>query len=131
MSVFGREISHAYRSLRKSTAFTWAAIVTLALGLGSTTAIFSVVESVLLRPLPFPEPERIVVPESRKMGTGERWSISYADFMDWRDNHTFEYVAPYQETEMDLTGPDEAVRVKAAAVGQQFFHVTGVRPIVG
>jgi putative ABC transport system permease protein len=131
MSVFGREISHAYRSLRKSTAFTWAAIVTLALGLGSTTAIFSVVESVLLRPLPFPEPERIVVPESRKMGTGERWSISYADFMDWRDNHTFEYVAPYQETEMDLTGPDEAVRVKAAAVGQQFFHVTGVRPAKG
>jgi putative ABC transport system permease protein len=131
MSVFGREILFAYRSLRKSPAFTAAAVVTLALGLGSTTAIFSVVESVLLRPLPFPEPERIVVPESRKVGTGERWSITYADFVDWRDNHTFEYVAPYQDTEMDLTGPDEAVRVKAAAVGQQFFQVTGVRPSRG
>jgi putative ABC transport system permease protein len=131
MSVFSREILHAYRSLSKSTAFTWAAIVTLALGLGSTTAIFSVVQSVLLRPLPFPEPERVVVPESRKMSTGERWSIAYADFMDWRDNHTFAYVAPYQNTEMDLTGPDEAVRVQAAAVGEQFFHVTGVRPAMG
>ena len=131
MSILSREILHACRSLGKSTAFTWAAIVTLALGLGSTTAIFSVVQSVLLRPLPFPEPERIVVPESRKMSTGERWSVAYADFMDWRDNHTFEYVAPYQTTEMDLTGPDEAVRVQAAAVGEQFFHVTGVRPTVG
>jgi predicted permease len=131
MSVFSREILHAYRSLSKSTAFTWAAIVTLALGLGSTTAIFSIVQSVLLRPLPFPEPERVVVPESRKTSTGERYSITYADFMDWRDNHTFEYVAPYQNTEMDLTGPDEAVRVQAAAVGEQFFHVTGVRPAMG
>jgi putative ABC transport system permease protein len=131
MSAFGREILYAYRSLRTSIAFTSAAVVTLALGLGSTTAIFSVVESVLLRPLPFPEPERIVVPESRKVSTGERWSITYADFVDWRDNHTFEYVAPYQDTEMDLTGPDEAVRVQAAAVGQQFFQVTGVRPSMG
>ena len=131
MSAFSREILHASRSLGKSAAFTWAAIVTLALGLGSTTAIFSVVQSVLLRPLPFPEPERIVVPESRKMSTGERWGIAYADFMDWRDNHTFEYVAPYENTEMDLTGPDEAVRVQAAAVGQQFFHVTGVQPAMG
>jgi len=131
MSVFGREFLFAFRSLRKSTAFTAAAVVTLALGLGSTTAIFSVVESVLLRPLPFPNPERIVVPESRKVSTGERWSITYADFMDWRDNHTFEYVAPYQETNMDLAGPDEAVRLKAAAVGQQLFQVTGVRPSMG
>ena len=131
MSEFGREIFHACRSLRTSIAFTWAAVVTLALGLGSTTAIFSVVESVLLRPLPFPEPDRIVVPESRKISTGERWGIAYADFMDWRDNHTFEYVAPYEETEMDLTGPDEAVRVKAAAVGPQFFQVTAVRASKG
>jgi len=119
MSVFSREILYASRALRKSRAFSSAAVVTLALGLGSTTAIFSIVESVLLRPLPFPEPERIVVPESRNRTTGDRWSITYADFMDWRDNHTFEYVAPYQDTEMDLTGGDEAVRVKAAAVGQQ------------
>jgi putative ABC transport system permease protein len=131
MSVLGREILYAYRSLSKSTAFTWAAVVTLALGLGSTTAIFSVVESVLLRPLPFPEPERVVVPESRNTRTGERWSITYADFVDWRDNHTFEYVAPYQDTEMDLTGPSEAVRVQAAAVGQQFFQATGIRPSRG
>jgi len=131
MSLFSREILYASRTLRKSTAFSSAAVVTLALGLGSTTAIFSIVESVLLRPLPFPEPERIVVPESRNRTTGDRWSITYADFMDWRDNHTFEYVAPYQDTEMDLTGGDEAVRVKAAAVGQQFFQVTGVTPSKG
>ena len=131
MPAFVREVLYAARALRRSTAFSWAAVVTLALGLGATTAIFSIVESVLLKPLPFPEPERVVVPESRNTGTGARWSVTYADFVDWRDNHTFEYVAPYQDTEMDLTGPDEAIRVKAAAVGEQFFQVTGVQPSRG
>jgi putative ABC transport system permease protein len=131
MSAVSQEIGYAFRSLRKSAAFTVAAVLTLALGLGSTTAIFSVVQSVLLRPLPFPAPDRIVVPESRNMKTGDQYSITYADFTDWRDNHTFEFVAPYQETEMDLTGADEAVRVQVAAVGEQFFRVTGVRPSMG
>jgi putative ABC transport system permease protein len=131
MSVIGQEIVHAARSLRNNLGFTAAAVVTLALGLSSTTAIFSVVDSVLLRPLPFPEPERIVVPQSQNVATGERWTITYADFMDWRDHRVFAHVAAYQDTQMDLTGPDEPVRVQAAAVSPQFFGALGTPAAMG
>ena len=93
MPPFGREIAVAFRSLRKSPSFTIAAVVTLALGISSTTAIFSVVESVLLEPLPFPSADRIVVPQSVRISGGGGWSITYADFMDWRDNGVFAKVA--------------------------------------
>ena len=129
MNVFAQEVIRSVRSLRKSVAFSAAAIATLALGIGATTAIFSVVESVLLRPLPFPDPERVVVPESFDTKTGGHSWISYADFMDWRDGHVFAQVAAYQPTSMDLAGGasgDAApVRVAAAAVTQQFFGALG------
>jgi len=131
MSVLAQEVRHAARSLRKNVGFTAAAVVTLALGLGSTTAIFSIVYSVMLRPLPFPQSDRIVVPQASKTSTGEHWSITYADYMDWRDNHVFADVAPYQENDMDLTGAGDPVRVKAAAVGVQFFGALGVTPAKG
>ncbi len=132
MSIIGQELVQSVRSLRRSAGFSLAAIVTLALGISSTTAIFSVVNSVLLSPLPFPEPDRIVVPESRTVSTGETGSsMSYADFMDWRDNQAFGQVAVYQGTQMDITGSGEPVRVQAAAVSAQFFGALGVRATSG
>ena len=131
MSVLVQELAYAVRSLRKSASFSAAAVVTLALGISSTTAIFSVVHSVLLAPLPFPEGDRVVVPESRKTNTGETWTVTYADFMDWRDNHLFDKVAVYQDAQMDLTGPSDPVRVSAAAVSPQFFGALAVRPALG
>ncbi len=131
MFVFAQEIVHAVRSLRRNAGFTAAAVFTLALGISSTTAIFSVVESVLLRPLPFPQPERVVVPHARQITTGQSWSVTYADFMDWRDNHVFDKVAVYQDTQMDLAGPAEPVRVDAAAVSPEFFGAIGVQPALG
>jgi putative ABC transport system permease protein len=98
------ELTYATRSLRKSGKFTIAAAVTLALGIASTTAIFSVVHSVLLAPLPFPDPERLVEPQSVSTKTGGTWSATYGDFMDWRDNHVFAKVAAYQPSSMDLAG---------------------------
>ena len=126
MNVFAQEVVRSVRSLRKSVAFSAAAVATLALGIGATTAIFSVVETVLLRPLSFPDAERVVVPESFDTKTGGHgpW-MSYADFMDWRDNHVFAQVAAYQSTSMDLTGDAEPVRVAAAAVAPQFFGALG------
>ncbi|MGH7646723.1 MAG: ABC transporter permease [Gemmatimonadaceae bacterium] len=131
MSIIVQETAQAVRSLRRSVAFTAAAIVTLALGIGSTTAIFSVVRTVLLAPLPFPEAGRVVEPESRKMATGETWSVTYADFMDWRDQHVFSQVAVFQPTQMDLTGPSDPVRVQTAAVSPQFFGALGAAPGAG
>jgi putative ABC transport system permease protein len=125
MYVLAQDVARSVRSLRKSVAFTTAAVATLALCIGATTAIFSVVESVLLRPLSFPGAERVVVPESFSTKTGDRWSVTYADFMDWRDAHVFAQVALYQPTSMDLTGDVEPVRVSAAAVTPQFFGALG------
>jgi predicted permease len=131
MSILLHEIALAFRSLRKSTSFTVAAVLTLALGVGSTTAIFSVVQSVLLKPLPFPDAERIVVPQSRKISADGAWSITYADFMDWRDNQVFDKVAAIQFAQMDLTGGAEPVRLSAVAVTPQFFDALRATPAKG
>jgi len=131
MSFIGREIVQTGRSLRRSVGFSVATITTLALGIGATTAIFSVVHSVLLAPLPFEHPERIVIPEAQLMTTGNAWGLTYADFMDWRDNHVFDAVAAYQGTDMDLTGAGEPVRVSVAAVSPQFFDALGTPPAKG
>jgi predicted permease len=119
------ELTYAVRSLRKSAKFTVAAAITLALGIASTTAIFSVVHSVLLSPLPFPNADRIVVPQSVSTTRGNTWSVSYGDFVDWRDNHVFGKVAVYQSSAMDLAGSGDPVRVQAAAVAPEFFEALG------
>ena len=131
MSIIGQELVQSVRSLRRSVGSSLAAVVTLALGISSTTAIFSVVHSVMLAPLPFPNADRIVAPQSRKVTTGETWSVTYADFMDWRDNHVFAQVAVYQDANMDITGSTDPVRVQAASVTPQFFAVLGVAPAAG
>lgn len=131
MSIIGQELVQSLRSLRRSVGFSAAAVLTLALAIGSTTAIFSVVRSVLLAPLPFPDAERIVVPESKSMSTRERWSITYADFMDWRDNQVFAQVAAYQDATMDMAASSDPVRVQAAAVTPQFFDALGLRAKIG
>src|SRR5690348_10893461 len=128
VSVIVQEFAHAGRSLRKNIGFTAAAVLTLALGLASTTAIFSIVESVLLRPLPFRDASRLVVTQTQRAGSPPFGCIAYADFMDWRDNKTFEQVAAYQTTSMDLTGSGEPVRVSVGVVTPQFFDVLGVSP---
>ena len=125
------ELAYAARSLTKSAKFTLAAAVTLALGIGSTTAIFSVVRSVLLTPLPFPDAGRVVVPQSTNATTGNFWSVTYADFMDWRDNHVFDKVAVYQPSAMDLAGAGDPVRVQSAEVSPQFFDALGTGAVKG
>jgi putative ABC transport system permease protein len=131
VSVFLQEIQHAARSLRKSVGFSVAAVFTLALGLASTTAIFSIVDSVLLKPLPFPDSDRVVVPQSHNGATNDSWSVTYADFMDWRDHGVFAAVATFQESDFDLTSAGEPLRVKTVVVAPQFFSVLGVKPALG
>ena len=121
-------LQRSIRPLLRSPAFTVTAVLTLALGIGATTAIFSVVDSVLLKPLPFPEPDRFVVPQTKLLTNGDMWAIAYGDFMDWRDEHVFAAVAAWQPAELDLTAGPEPVRVSAAAVGPGFFAALGVVP---
>jgi predicted permease len=119
------------RMLRKSPAFTTVAILTLALGIGANTAIFSVVNAVLLRPLPFPHPEQLVTLHESKPNF-ETGSISYPNFRDWqRNNSTFSAIAVSRALSFSLTGSGEAEQVRAEFISSDFFPLLGVNPIIG
>jgi putative ABC transport system permease protein len=124
----------ATRVLLKSHAYSLVALVTLALGIGAPVAIFSAVSAVLLAPLPYPDPDALVVPVSTNAARGfERASVPYADYLDWRGQRDiFTHVAVWQPTAVDVAGSTAMPeRVEAAEVGEAFFDVLGVRPLVG
>lgn len=126
-----RHFRHALRQLRRNPGYTTAVVVTLALGIGAVTAVFSVVNGVLLRPLPYPEPDRLV----RVYSTGEHghlWTSSPPDFTDWRAQaRSFEVMAAGHATILTLTGEGEAERLQGARVTPGFFEVYGVSPRLG
>ncbi len=124
------ELRHAARSLLRSPGFTIVAVLTLALGIGANTAIFSVVNGVLLKPLDLPEPERLVRVYDGRAGT--LGTASPPNFVDWgRDNTVFEGMAAYVMTGAALTGVGDAKRVSGSAVTAGFFPVLGTPPILG
>jgi len=125
------DIRFAARTLRKNVGFTVVAVATLALGIGGNTAIFSTVNGVLLNPLPFPDPDRLVTLHESKPNF-EQGSISYPNFLDWqRDNRTFSSMAVSRRDSFSLTGRGEAEQVKAEFVTADFFPLLGVNPILG
>ncbi len=131
MDTLLKDIRFALRTLRKSPGFTVVAIVTLALGIGSNTAMFSVVTAVLLRPLPFPEPDRIMAVASLTE-SGRGTSESYPDFFDYRQrNRTFENMAAYHSSDETLTGVGEPMHVEANVVTTGFFEALGIQPQLG
>ncbi len=118
------------RTLLKAPGFSLVAILTLALGICGTAATFSVVDHVLLRPLPYPQPERVVdVTEARH---GKNAAVSPPNFMDWHnENVTLESLAAYQEDNLTLSAGDRPERVDAAAVAPEIFDVLATRPLLG
>jgi MacB-like periplasmic core domain len=119
------------RMLRKSPGFTAVAVLTLALGIGGNTAIFSIVNQVLLNPLPFPQPDRLVALHESKPNFTQG-SISYPNFLDWqRDNRAFSAMAAVRRYQFSLTGRGDAERVGAEFVTADFFPLLGVHPIFG
>jgi predicted permease len=126
-----KDVRYGLRQLRRNPGFAAVAVLTLALGIGANTAIFSVVNSVLLSPLRYLDADRLVALYSR---TAEfpRYSISYPDFLDWvRDNRSFSALAAFLEDDFDLTGRGEPERVSAEMVSASFFALLGVRPVIG
>src|ERR1051326_3573213 len=116
------------RVLRKSPGFSIVAVLVLALGIGANTAIFSVVNAVLLRPLPFEDPSGIVhvwhVPPPKQFPGMTRFSVSAANYTDWqRENHVFDKIAIYSGASMNLTGNGKPEYVRAVAVSSDFFPV--------
>ena len=133
METLLQDVRYGVRSLLKHPGFTAVAVLALALGIGANSAIFSVVNSLLLRPLPFSDPGKLVqIWESNlKRGRGE-FPIAYPTFADWREqNKVFEQVVAYSDWSFNLTGTDEPERVRSAIVSPDFFSTLGLRPILG
>ncbi|MGH8102438.1 MAG: ABC transporter permease, partial [Chthoniobacterales bacterium] len=122
----------AFRQLIKNPGFSAIAIITLALGVGANTAIFSIVNSVLLRPLPYPGADRIMV--LNESGDGQEFSVSLPNYEDWkRDNTVFQFLAITRRESRNLSGiqGQEAERIPCAFVSEDFFKVIGISPKLG
>ena len=131
MYTFWQDLRYGARMLLKNPGITFVVILALALGIGANTAIFSVVNAVLLRPLPYQESERLVFLNERSQVLDEM-SISYPNFTDWRNqNHVFEKIGVYNRNSYNLTGAGEAERILTAQVSADLFSVLRVNAAVG
>jgi putative ABC transport system permease protein len=131
LADFLRDIRFSVRQLIKTPAFTIVAILTLGLGIGATSAIFSVVNAVLLRPLPYPEPERLVRVHEIVPQYG-LFAVAPATFLDWRQqNSVFEHIAAYNAGSTTLAGAEGPERVPSAAVSWDLFDLLKVSPVLG
>ena len=126
-----QDIHYALRQLRRSPGFSIVAVVTLALGIGGDTAIFSIVNGVLLKPLQFPQPDQLISLHESKPNFADG-SISYPNFLDWRrENRSFSSMALSRSWSFSLTGRGDAEQLKGQYLSAGFFAVLGVRPLLG
>jgi predicted permease len=131
MQTLLQDIRYAFRVLAKSPTFAAIAVITLALGIGANTALFSIVNGVLLNPLPYPHPEQLTALYSRTPTFSED-SISYPNFLDWQhDNHSFAALAAYRGENYTLIGAGEPQRLQGEMVTGNFFQILGVQPVAG
>jgi putative ABC transport system permease protein len=131
---FWQDLGYARRALWKAPAFTIAAVLTLSLGIGVNTAMFSVVRAVILRPLPFDEPDRLVAVNETDLrsGTPRVASVSWPNFFDWRrDTRTLESMAGYHVSNITVTGLGPSRHVPGAVVSANLFSTLGVEPSLG
>ena len=127
------DLRYAFRQLRKSPAFTTAAVLTLALGIGANTAVFSVVNAVILRPLPYPEPGRLVSVQSVDIrGTPHASVLSYPNFFDFRKfNRVFEHIVSYHDSDFALSGTGAPVHLTGEVVSADLFAMLKATPLLG
>ena len=127
-----QDILYALRQLRKNPGFAAVAVITLALGIGANTAVFSVIDAVMLRPLPYYQPERLIEAQSSENHEFDAFDVSYPDFFDWRSqNHTLDHLVSYHDMQYTLTGLDRPLQVDAEVVSWDLLPALGVRPELG
>jgi putative ABC transport system permease protein len=131
--MFTLDLRHALRLFRREPAFAAAAVVTLALGIGANTALFAVVEAVLLRPLPYPDAERLALVRHRDTRTGlAKPDIALADFVDLRARQrSFTALAGYYGFQSALAGVSEPMRVEGISATPELFDLLGMQPVMG
>ena len=131
IEILAKDLRFGLRMLWKSQGFTLIALLTLALGIGANTVIFSIVNAVLLRPLPFPEPDRLVAIYTYLASDGNE-SFSYPDFLDWqRENRSFDYLATYRPTDFTLTGAGVPEHIQGERISAEFFDSLGMKLRLG
>jgi putative ABC transport system permease protein len=136
METLIQDLRYNLRVLLKSPGFAAVAIIVLALGIGANTAIFSVVNAVLLRPLPYHDPGRLMqvwhVPPPKSFPGMTRFAVSAANYLDWRDqNHVFDQLATYSYSTLNLTGKGQPESIRSGVVSPNFFSVLQVQPLLG
>src|SRR5450759_3595204 len=136
MAALLQDIRYGWRVLRKSPGFTAVAVLVLALGIGANTAIFSVVNAVLLRPLPFQDSGRLVdvwhVPPPKSFPGMTTFAVSPANFLDWRSqNHIFEDMSIYGFGRYTLTGTGHPEALTTVVVSHGFFSILRAQPLLG
>ncbi|HEV7844434.1 MAG TPA: ABC transporter permease, partial [Pyrinomonadaceae bacterium] len=133
MTNLWQDVRYGVRSLLKKPGFAFVAVLTLALGIGANSTIFSFVNAILLRPLPYSNPERLVMLDenSSKQGVASM-GVSFPNFLDWREqNHVFEDIAAYGEDTYTLAGGGEPEQVPGARISSGLFEILGVAPTTG
>src|SRR5688572_25605207 len=131
MDVFLNDIRYAFRNLIKRPGFTLIAVLTLGIGIGANTAIFSSIYALLLKPLAFPELDRVVAIWDKSPAYAHN-EVAMANYLDWRaQTQSFEHLALYSWFNANVTGTDQPQRVQGFAVTANFLDVTGVKPIMG
>jgi putative ABC transport system permease protein len=127
-----QDLCFGVRMLRKSHGFTAVIVLTMALGIGATTAIFSVVDATLLHPLPYPNPEQLVSIQANFSGIGGRdVGMSQPEWQDLQHSGIFEHVSPTWFDENNLTGSPQPARVRLLIVAPNYFSLLGVKPQLG
>lgn len=131
MTTLWQDLLYAIRTHLKSPGFAAIAVLTLALGIGANTALFSVVNGVLLNPLPYPHSERLVAVYQKASGF-DLGPIAYLNFLDWqRDAQAFSSMAIYRNQDYNLAGTTQAERLSGYMISADFFSTLGVNPILG
>jgi putative ABC transport system permease protein len=128
-----QDLRYGVRMLAKAPWFTTTAVLILALGIGANTAVFSILDAVLIRPLPYPRSERLVKADVFDLKSGDIYGkTSYPDFMDWSEqSHFFNHLAAYEDKTFNLAGTLQPERVKGQVASPDFFETLGVEPLQG
>jgi putative ABC transport system permease protein len=132
MQTLIQDLRYGVRMLMKKPGFTLIAVITLALGIGANTALFSVVNAALLRPLPFHQAEQLVMVYTRTAGADARDPVAWPELLDWRtQSQSFAYLSAFTTQSVNLTGRTEPSRVVGGFVSADFFSMLGVEPALG
>src|SRR5947207_6209107 len=131
MTNFWQDMRYGLRMLAKNPGFMAIAVLTMALGIGANTALFSVVNGVLLNPLPYPQPDQLITIYG-KTAQFSQSSVAYLNFLDWqKDNRSFTAMAAYRGDDFNLTGQGEPERLRGDMISADFFRILDIKPVIG